>query len=193
VIRVFVVDDHPAVRAGISTMLNAEPGLEFAGAAQDARQALQSIGTVRPDVALIDYKLPAENGLVLCHRVKQLPHAPGVLIYTGLHHSSLGVAAAVAGANGVLTKTAAPDELLDAIRLVARGRIIMPAATAERVRASAAKLDPDDVPIFGMLMQHTPGTEIAATLKIDGEHLSSRVGRMLGRLVVDTTAPRSRV
>ena len=102
------------------------------------------------------------------------------------------MAGAVAGANGVLTKTTPPDELLDAIRLVARGRLIRPVATAEWIRASAARLDPDDVPIFGMLIRHTPCEEIAETLGIDDEELSRRVARMLGRLAVDMTASPSR-
>jgi two-component system response regulator DevR len=193
-IRVFVVDDHPALRAGIASMMSAEPGLEFTGAAENASRAVESIAQVRPDVVLVDYKLPKENGLLLCHRLKRLPQAPGVLIYTGLPGSSLGVAAAVAGADGLLAKTTPPDELLEAVRMVARGRIVMPATTAERIRASAVRLDPDDVPIFEMLMQHTPGVEIAETLKIDDEQLSSRIARMLGRLAADTSAAsRSRV
>jgi two-component system, NarL family, response regulator DevR len=185
-IRVFVVDDHPALRAGVRSILDSEPGLEFAGSASRARRALDSLEDVRPDVALVDYRLTEENGLTLCHRVKRLPHPPRVLIYSAFSDPTLGIAAAVAGADGLLSKNAPPDELLDAIRMVARGRTVLPAPPPERIGACAAKLDPEDVPVFAMLMERLPGSEIAEVLGIDDTDLAIHVKRVLGRLGVDT-------
>ena len=184
-IRVFVVDDHPALRAGLSSLLNSEPGLEFAGFAGTARQALKSVEAVRPDVALVDYRLPAENGLVLCHRLKGLPEAPNVLIYSAFADARLDIPAAVAGAEGLLSKTAPPDQLLDAIRMVASGRLVLPPPNAEQARACISRLDPDDVPIMGLLMQGTTRREVADTLNIGESELTDRVGAMLGRLALD--------
>jgi len=190
-IGVFVVDDHPALRTGVAMVVSSEPGLEFVGAAADAETALATVADLRPDVVLVDYRLPSENGLVLCHEVKELDPAPRVVVYSAFPDAALGVPATAAGADGVVCKTAAPDELLDAIRSVARGRPVLPPATPERIRACAGKLEVEDVPIFGMLMDRTPHAEIASTLGLDSRTLARRVSALLSRLGVDGVSARA--
>ncbi len=181
-IRVLVVDDHPALRAGIWSILRVEPGYHPAGAVSDADQALDRVAALKPDVALIDYRLQRDDGLALCHRLRALDDTPGVLMYSAYPAQDLAVPAMVAGASGVLSKSAPPDALMDAIRMVARGRRVFPHLAPELVHAAAARLSPDDLPILGMLVDGTPVPDVAATLRMSREQVTARVRVMIGRL-----------
>jgi DNA-binding NarL/FixJ family response regulator len=182
VIRVLIVDDHPALRAGVWSMLRVEPGLQPAGAVSDADDALEHTAAVRPDVILVDYRLPGENGLVLCHRLRELDDPPRVLMYSGYPEAELAVPALLARADGVLSKAAPPDTFVDAIRDVARGRSVFPHIGPERLQASASRLEVDDLPILGMLVERTPLPEVAATLGLGSEQLDARLHAMIRRL-----------
>jgi DNA-binding NarL/FixJ family response regulator len=186
-IRVFVVDDHPALRTGLWTVIRGEPGMEFAGSASGSEEALELVGRVRPDVVLVDYQLPRENGIILSQRLKSLPDPPKVLVFSAYSDPALAITATLAGADGIASKAALADELLDTIRLVARGRTAMPPILPGLLEASAARLDPEDVPIFSMLMDRTPLPEIAEVMAIEESELGARVKIMLGKLRVETS------
>ena len=181
-IRVLIVDDHPALRAGVWSMLRVEPGLQPAGAVSGADDALEHTAAVRPYVILVDYRLPGENGLLLCHRLRELDDPPRVLMYSGYPEAELAVPALLARANGVLSKAAPPDTFVDAIRDVARGRAVFPDIGPERLQASASRLDVDDLPILGMLVERTPLSEVAATLGLSPDQLDARLHAMIKRL-----------
>jgi DNA-binding NarL/FixJ family response regulator len=181
-IRVLIVDDHPAVRAGVWSMLRVEPGLQPAGAVSDADEALERTAAVSPDVVLVDYRLQDGNGLLLCHRLHKLPGAPRVLVYSAYSETELAVPAFLAGASGVLSKGATPDALVEAIRSVARGRRVFRPIRPEHVQAAATRLSPDDLPVLGMLVQGTPLQEVATTLGLSPEQLTARLYAMIARL-----------
>ena len=181
-IRVLIVDDHPALRTGVWSMLRVEPGFQPAGAASDADDALEHAAAIRPDVILVDYRLPGDNGLLLCHRLQALEHRPHVLVYSAYPEAELAVPALLAGADGVISKAAPPDALVDAIRRISRGRTVFPRIAAERLQASAARLDPEDFAILGMRVDRTPIGEIAATLGIEPHMLNDRLRAMITRL-----------
>jgi DNA-binding NarL/FixJ family response regulator len=185
-IRVCVVDDHPALRTGLWTVIRSEPGMEFEGSASGPDEALDLVGLVRPDVVLVDYQLPKGDGLLLCQQLKALPDPPKVLIYSAYSDSALAIPAVLAGADGMASKAAPADELLDTIRQVARGRTALPPISPTLVGASAAKLDPDDVPIFSMMMDSTPLSKVAEVMGVDEAELGVRLRRMLGKLRVAT-------
>jgi DNA-binding NarL/FixJ family response regulator len=184
-IRVLVVDDHPAVRTGLVAMLRSEPGLVPVAAATDVESAFAAAKRTRPDVAVVDYHLKVGDGLVVCSQLKSLPAPPRILIYSAFAERGLGLPAAVAGADGVLDKGVPSGELFERVRTVARGDT-MPAISPEAMTAGAAKLKTDDLPILGMIMNRTPRAEIAAVLGLDERELDLRVEAMLARLRAPT-------
>lgn len=184
-IRLLVIDDHPAVRTGLVAMLRAEPGLVPVAAAADLEAAIAAARRTRPDVAVVDYHLKVEDGLAVCRQLKSLPAPPRILIYSAFAERGLGLPAAVAGADGVVDKAVPSDELFERVRTVARGETML-AIAPEEMRAGAAKLDTDDLPILGMIMNHTARTEIAEVLGLDERELDRRVDAMLTRLRTPT-------
>jgi DNA-binding NarL/FixJ family response regulator len=189
VIRVLIVDDHPALRTGVWSMLRVEPGFQPAGAVSGADDALEHTAAVRPDVVLVDYRLPGDSGLLLCHRLRQMQEPPRVLVYSAYPEAELAVPALLAGADGVINKAAAPDALVTALRNVVKGRPVFPHIGPERLHASAARLDAEDIAILGMRVDRTPIGEIADTLGIDEEALEDRLRAMITRLAPPVREP----
>jgi DNA-binding NarL/FixJ family response regulator len=182
VIRTLVVDDHPAVRRGLVAALQGEPGLVPVAAASDVTAALAEAERSRPDVVLADYHLAEGDGLTLCHELKSRSSRPAVLIYSAFAGVELHMAAAVAGADGLLDKGAPLHVLFDALRTVARGAKALPALRPAAVEETVGRLDPDDLPILAMRVDGATLAEIAAVLGLDERQLSRRVLAMLGRL-----------
>jgi DNA-binding NarL/FixJ family response regulator len=88
----------------------------------------------------------------------------------------------VAGADGLVAKTAPPSELFEAIRVVARGGCVLPPVTRDQLDAAAHEVDEDDLALLAMLVDRTPPSEVAETLRLDRRRLASRIERLLGRL-----------
>ncbi len=180
--RVVIVDDHPAIRAGLVAVLRSEPGLVPVGAVEGPDEALAAVRQSHADVALVDYHLRESDGLVLCRRLKSLRRPPGVLVYSAFAEKGLAIPAIIAGADALVDKGTPTDELFDAIRTVARGKATMPAVTPALMAATAARLETADLPILGMLMDGTPPAEIAHVLRLGGGELEARLTEMLQRL-----------
>ncbi|HEV2752298.1 MAG TPA: response regulator transcription factor [Solirubrobacteraceae bacterium] len=187
-IRLVIVDDHPALRAGLSAVLRAEPGLVPLGVASDAAELEPLLARTRPDLVLLDYHLPGEDGLRVCRRLKRTVPAPAVLLYSAYADGSLAIPAVLAGADGLVHKGAPAQELYEAIRCVARGDKVLPPVGAEHRQQAASALDEQDMPILGMLLEGTPPAEAASTLRLDGRGFSERVDRMIDRLRVEIPA-----
>jgi len=197
VTRVLVVDDHPAVRAGLLAVLRAEPGLVPVGAASTAEEAVEQAErggcTVEQaerggcTVALVDYHLREEDGLTLCRALKALAQPPRVLIYSSFVTPALAMPASLAGADGLVDKGTPTDELLESIRAVSRGRTAMPDVGPELMQAAAARLDTEDLPILGMTLEGTPPGEIADVLRVTEQDIEARLTAMLSRLRVPTS------
>jgi DNA-binding NarL/FixJ family response regulator len=184
VIRVAIADDHHAVRLGLHAALRSEPGLVPVGAASDGAGLAPLLRTTDPDVVLLDYHLPDTDGLTLCRRIKSGTPAPAVILYSGFADDSMTVPAVVAGADGIVHKTAPARELFEAIRRVAGGAHSLPPVSPPLLRAAGEALDPQDRPVLAMLLDGTSPAEIAATLRIGRTELRDRITRMLGRLKV---------
>jgi len=180
-IRVVAVDDHPALRAGLLTVLRSEPGIVPLAAVGTAEEAMAEVSR-GPDVMLVDYELPDQDGVSLCRQLKELPDAPRVLMFSAHADEGLTVAARLAGAHGMLDKGASADRLFDAIRTIAAGGNIFPSESPQLLQASAELLDQEDLPVLGMLLEGTSQVEIAGVLRIDPAELSGRVDRMIERL-----------
>lgn len=184
-IRVLLVDDHPALRAGLFTVLRAEPGIIPQAAVSSPREALAEVDRARPDLVLLDYHLQEGDGLTLCHRLKSRPDPASVLIYSAYAEARLIIPAMVAGADGVANKAAPAEELFDAIRMIAKGRTLLPPVSRELLELASSRLDPEDLPIMGMVMDRTDRREIAEVLHIQPAELEERIVRMLGALRIE--------
>ena len=187
-IRLLVVDDHAAVRAGLIGLLRREPGLVPLGAVGSVQEALREARRLEPQVALIDFQLPDGDGLTLCRKLKLLPAPPRVVIYSAFARPALAVAATIAGADGLVDKGVEVDDLFDAIRAVGRGEQALPPLEPEMVTRCTARLDPDDVSIFGMLMSGTPIADVAAVLSTGERQVEDRLRAMLSDLLSESAA-----
>ena len=190
-IRILLVDDHPAVRAGLSAVLRAEPGLVPLDAASSVGDLWPALNRTKPDVVVLDYHLPGEDGLVVCRQVKRTMPAPAVLMYSAYADASLTIPAVLAGADGIVNKGAPANELFDAIRRVSRGERVLPPISRELLDAASAQLDTDDLPILGMLLDGTPPAEAAQVLGMEAGEVANRLDRMIARLKVEVPAPAS--
>lgn len=189
-IRILIVDDHPAVRAGLVAVLRSEPGLVPVGAAADEPEGWRLVERARPDLVLLDLHLPSGNSLALCRRIKRLDPRTTVLIYSAFAHDELAIAATLAGADGMLDKTAPMLELFDGIRRVHRGEHLLAPITPERLQDARSRIPTADWPIVAMLLDGTTDGDIAQTLGVREEELDARVERLLARLA--PSAARSR-
>jgi DNA-binding NarL/FixJ family response regulator len=179
---ILLVDDHPAVRAGLRALLDDEPDLAVVAALADPEEALERARDLAPDVAVVDYHLGRSDGLMLCRGLKHTARPPRVLLFSAYADGPLAVAAAIAGADGVLGKGVLGDELCRAIRVVARGEWLRPPPDPDALRAVASRLDPGDAPIMRMLVEGTPPDEIAAVLGLSPRWLDIRRWAMLEQL-----------
>jgi DNA-binding NarL/FixJ family response regulator len=180
--RVLVVDDHSAVRSGIEALLAGEPGLEPVAAAGGAAEALALARERRPDVAIVDFQLGDLDGLTLCRQLKELPDPTGVVLYSAYADGPLALAGVIAGADGVVHKSALASELCDTVRTVAAGGTVIPPAAPGAHAVVAARLDPEDLPILAMLLDGTAPDEIARVLGMGPGWLAARRWGMLERL-----------
>lgn len=188
-IRILVVDDHPAVRAGLQTVIDGECGLVAAGVAAGEHELWPMLYRVRPDVVLLDYHLPGNDGLTLCRQIKATaPPVPAVMIYSAYAGADLAVPAVVAGADAAIHKQAPATELFDAIRQLADGAQVLPELSARTMTCAAELVPVEDRPILAMRLSGSPLSDIAQTLRLAPEDLAHRVDRILGRLRVGVRA-----
>jgi len=182
VTRIAVIDPQPAVRAGLSMLLRTEPGLVPVGAAAGAHDGAELAERLRPDVVLLEPHLLDGDGLGLCRRLRAAAVPPRVVLYANDADPALGLLARIAGADGLVDKTADPIELFEAIRVVARGGSALPPVEAVELDAAAHRIDPEDLALLAMLVDRTPAAEVADTLHMDRRRMSRRIERLLGRL-----------
>jgi DNA-binding NarL/FixJ family response regulator len=180
--RIAVVDPQPAVRAGLALLLRSEPGLVPVGAATGAADAPDLLARERPDVVLLEPGLLDGDGIALCRRITAEADAPRVILYTARIDTEVELLARVAGASGLVDKAAAPTELFDAVRTVARGGTALPPLTRAQLDAAAHRVHPDDLAVLAMLVDGTPAADVAATLHMDRRRSLRRIERVIGRL-----------
>ena len=182
VTRILVVDDQPVLRTGVAAVLRGEPGFVPVGAVSPGPQLLEVIERLEPDVVLLFVHLPAIDELVLTRRIKRAPDAPRVVLYAPNDDRTLHVAAAIAGADGVVSRRETAEILFDAIRMAARGELAVPDVPPGARAEVTAQLDEADLPIFSMLLDSTPHGEVAPVMGLTPSELSRRIDEMLSRL-----------
>ena len=138
-VRVLLVDDDALVRAGLSMILASAPDLEVVGEAADGADVVTAVRTHRPDVVLMDIRMPRVDGLTATGRVTALPDPPRVVVLTTFGLDEYVFRALEAGASGFLLKDTPPRDLVDAVRVVARGdAMLSPSVTRALVERFAA-------------------------------------------------------
>jgi DNA-binding NarL/FixJ family response regulator len=185
VIRVLTVDDHAVVRSGIVSLLATEEGIEPVGAVGGCDAGLVAFEQLLPDVVIADYRLADGDGLALCRRLERDDWPARVLVFSGFAGPDLALAATVAGAGGVLGKGTAGELLLAAVRALAAGGMPAPIIPGDVLRSAAERLDPADLPVFGMRMEGTSAGEVASVLRLDRSTVEDQVDR-----IVETLKPR---
>ena len=151
-LRVLVVDDHPAVRAGLLQLLEEQPDLTVVDAVGSAEAAMSMAERESIDVAVVDYQLGSRSGLWLSRMLKRLEPAPRVVVYSAYCDGPLAAACVVAEADGLVSKGGVGAELCDEVRAVARGRSSLPPVPPALAGAMRRRLDSEDQAIFGMLL-----------------------------------------
>lgn len=182
-IRVVVVDDHPALRAGLQTVLESEPGIVYAGESGGDEESLWPLlNRVDPDVVLLDYHLPRGDGLQLCYRIKQRIPAPRVIIFSAHASPELMLPARLASADGLMHKGIGAREMFETIRRVAKGEQLIGEPSVAVLRETLARVPDEDRSIIGMLLDGTSEAEVARTLRQDVKDVRHAVQRVLSTL-----------
>ena len=138
-VSVLVVDDHPALRAGLQQLLDQEPGYRLLGAVSSEAELAVALHRHRPDVVVMDYALTRGDGLSACFRLKQRPHPPGVVLYSAYVDDIFAVPAKLAQADAIVSKSDPVEVLLTAIDAVAARETQVPVA---RPRSHRGRLLP---------------------------------------------------
>ena len=193
-IRLLVVDDHPVVRAGMVAMLGEEPDLEVVGQAADGAEALAVVPRLRPDVVLMDLRMPVLDGAAATSRLRALPDPPEVLVLTTYDTDADIVRAVEAGARGYLLKDAPTALLTDAIRRAARGETVLAAPVAarlaDRLRSPAGPdLTTREVQVLALVARGQSNADIGRSLFIGEATVKTHLVRAFAKLgVADRTA-----
>jgi DNA-binding NarL/FixJ family response regulator len=193
-IRVLVVDDHPVVRQGLIAILGYEPDIEVVGDAADGEDAVRQILERRPDVVLLDLRLPKFDGVEVMRQVR--PQAPQVrfLVLTTYDTDEYIGPALAAGAQGYLLKDALPDELARGIRAVMRGAAALEPAVAARLLERMAEgergdeLSERELEVLRLLVAGASNKAVAAQLNLSENTIKTHISRIFAKLDVQSRA-----
>jgi DNA-binding NarL/FixJ family response regulator len=196
-IRVLVVDDQALFREGLRTLLSMQPDIEVVGEARDGEEALRQAGVSRPDVVLMDMKMPTLDGVAATRRLRvQLP-ACRVVALTTFDDDEYVFEALRAGAVGYLLKDASAERLVEAIRAASRGESLLQPSVASKVVAEFARLaqrpagtppaglSEREIEVLRLLARGASNKQIAASLFLAEGTVKNHVTNILSKLDVD--------
>ncbi|MFJ2861430.1 response regulator [Kitasatospora sp. NPDC087314] len=192
-IRLLLVDDHPVVRDGLRGMFTAAPGFEVVGEAGDGAEALVLVAALRPDVVLMDLRMPRMDGVTAIREMAERGLPGRVLVLTTYDTDADVLPAVRAGATGYLLKDAAREELFHAVREAARGAsVIAPTVAAKllgQVRAPAREpLSPRELEVLELVASGATNREAAARLFISEATVKTHLIHVYAKLDVKDRA-----
>ena len=193
-VRILISDDHPVVRAGLRGMLSSELDFEVEGEAQNGKEAVALTGELRPDVVLMDLRMPEMDGVTAIGRIKEKQPEVQILVLTTYESDADIIRAVEAGATGFLLKDAPREELFAAIKAAAAGNSpLSPAVAARlmrRMRGPAAEaLSVREIEVLELVARGTSNKEIATPLWISETTVKSHMLHIFDKLgVADRTA-----
>ena len=191
-IRVFLLDDHELVRRGLAELLSGEEGIEVVGESGSAQEAIRRIPAVRPDVAILDARLPDGSGIDVCRDIRSVDPTIRALILTSYDDEEALLSAIMAGAAGYVLKQIRGTALVDGIRRVAAGQSLLdPAVTAqvlERVRGGPREptelglLTEQERRILNLIAEGLTNRQIAQRLHLAEKTVKNYVSSLLSKL-----------
>ena len=193
-IRVLVVDDHPVVRHGLIAILRYEDGIEVVGDAADGASAVQQILAQRPDVVLLDLRLPVFSGIEVMRQVRAQAPQVRFLVLTTYDTDEYIAPALTAGAQGYLLKDALPEELSRAVRALAHGGAALEPAVAARLLERMTEgersdeLSSRELEVLRLLVAGASNKSIAAQLTLSENTVKSHISHIFGKLNVQSRA-----
>ena len=192
--RVLIVDDQQLVRVGFRLIVESEPDLSVVGEAGDGQAALDLIARARPDVVLMDIRMPRMDGIEATRSIAQHSGGPRVLVLTTFDADEYVYSALRAGASGFLLKDTPPEQLIDAIRVVAAGEaVVAPSVTRRLIEefarrspldptAAATDLTDRELEVLKLVARGMSNSEIAADLILGEATVKTHLGRVLTKL-----------
>jgi DNA-binding NarL/FixJ family response regulator len=195
VVRIVVADDHEVVRAGFAGLLDTQPDFEVVGTASDGHDALRICQEVRPDVALMDVRMPGMDGIEATRQLCKGDAGPKVLILTTFDLDAYVFDALRAGASGFLLKDVTAERLFDAVRVIAGGEALLAPAVTRRLISEFAQLHrpagavlqlasltPRETQVLRLVAEGLSNQEIAQRLVVTEETVKSHVSHVLSKL-----------
>ncbi|MBL1088229.1 MULTISPECIES: response regulator [Streptomyces] len=198
-IRVFLVDDHEVVRRGVEDLLDAEPDIEVVGDAGTASHALARGPALRPDVAVLDVRLPDGDGVSVCRELRSRMPGLACLMLTSFDDDEALLDAIMAGAAGYVLKEIKGADLVAAVRTIASGRSMLDPATTARLMSTLrgeeaeeqseagalASLSPRETEILGLIGEGLTNRQIGKRLYLSEKTVKNHISRMLAKLGVE--------
>ena len=197
-VRVVVADDHEVVRAGFAALLDTQPDFTVLGTASDGAEAVQISRELRPDVILMDVRMPGTDGIEATRQLTGGNGGPRVIILTTFDLDEYVYDALCAGASGFLLKDVTAERLFDAVRVVAAGEALLAPTVTRRLisefarlrpaaparSAAVAGLTPRETEVLRLLAEGLSNPEIAGRLVITEETVKTHVSRVLHKLAL---------
>jgi len=185
-IRILIVDDHPVMCSGLSNMLNAQERMTVIGTTGSGAEALKFVAREKPDLLLLDLRMPGMDGISVLRALQSVQAPPKVLVLTSYEQDELIYQAIKAGAQGYLLKDTSETELIAAITVVHAGRRYIPIDIAARLadRMMRSDLTPRELQTLELLAKGSTNKQIAATLSLSDYTIRHYVNNIMEKLKV---------
>jgi len=196
-IRVLIADDHAVVRRGVRQILEAEPDIEMVGEAAEYSEIRRRLKETQCDVLILDVQMPGKNGLEVVKNLRDEVPRLAVLMLSTYPEDQYAVRALKAGARGYITKTTAPERIVEAVRTVASGRKFISPETAEalaatvsgeRVESPHTTLSDREFQILKLIASGKKLADIAAALALSPKTVSVYRARILEKMALTSNA-----